>query len=428
MAHTTPRIAIIGAGPAGLMFASILHHNGIPSIVFERDASAVARAQGGTLDLHEHSGQQALHAAGLLDEFRAVMRPGGEAMKIIKKDGTVLFEDDGERGEDETRGGGSKFVKGRPEIDRPALKDLLIASLPADTVRWGSKVVAVSPVPDCEQWDVELKDSPPLAPFDLVVGADGAWSRTRALLTETQPLYSGVTALDVWARDVDAARPDVSAFVGSGSCFLFDKDRALLFQRNGRGSEADARCYACVKTDSAMPLSAEVLLGLEEEKGEGGGEGHKVDWADAQIRETFVDRYFGDWYPEVRRVFLAMDELPVLRPLYMLPVGLRWTSRPGVTLLGDAAHLMTPFAGVGVNVALVDALELAREIIAWVRGAVKADSDAAGLAGVLRRYEEGMFARSSTEAAETEAAMHLQFQEDGGERLIEMVNGGARES
>ncbi|KAJ8117573.1 hypothetical protein ONZ43_g4182 [Nemania bipapillata] len=103
MATTTPRIAIIGAGPAGLMLASILRHNNISCTVFERDSSAVARAQGGTLDIHEYSGQKALDAAGLLDKFRAVVRPGGEAIRILKKDGTVLFEDNGEH-ESETEG------------------------------------------------------------------------------------------------------------------------------------------------------------------------------------------------------------------------------------------------------------------------------------------------------------------------------------
>ncbi|GAP87556.1 putative Aromatic-ring hydroxylase-like [Rosellinia necatrix] len=428
MVAAAPKIAIIGAGPGGLMLASILHHNNIPCTIFERDTSAVARAQGGTLDLHEYSGQRALEAAGLLDGFRAVMRQGGDAMKMIRKDGTVLHESGGEDHDEATTGGdgvqknegpASKFVKGRPEIDRPALKDLLIASLPVDTVRWGSRVDAVTQVPGSKQWDVKLAaaavaadDSP--APFDLVVGADGAWSHTRALLTAQQPLYSGITALDVWAPRVDEAAPAVSAFVGAGNCFMFEKDRALLFQRNGSGRDAKARCYACVKTHSATPLSPAELLGRLEPEAQ-------VDWADARTREEFVERHFADWYPEVKSVLLAMTEEPVLRPLYMLPVGLTWESRPGVTLVGDAAHLMTPFAGVGVNVALMDALELAQGIVDCVKmGNINGD----GLAAMVREYEKGMFKRSSAEAAKTEAAMNIQFQEGGMERMIEIISGG----
>ncbi|RYC53938.1 hypothetical protein CHU98_g12274, partial [Xylaria longipes] len=193
--------------------------------------------------------------------------------------------------------------------------------------------------------------------------------------------------------------------------------RALLFQRNGQGREGNARCYACVKTNTSTPPSPATLLGLEDE-------GAEVDWADARAREVFVERYFGDWYAEVKRMVLAMTEEPVLRPLYMLPVGLTWESRPGVTLVGDSAHLMGPFAGVGVNVAMMDTLELARGIVDCVETG-GADGDA--LAVMLQQYEKGMFARSGKEAAKTEAAMHLQFREGGAEKMISiMQNAGSQ--
>ncbi|KAK5635632.1 hypothetical protein RRF57_011344 [Xylaria bambusicola] len=422
MSTITPRIAIIGAGPGGLMLASILHHNDIPCTIYERDSSAVARSQGGSLDIHGYSGQQALKAAGLLGKFRATMRIGGQAMKMMNKDGTVLFEGDGERKEEtredirdqEDEEATSKFIKGRPEIDRSALKDLLISSLSAKTIHWGKKVTSVLPVPDSKQWRIELDDGSHPAPFDLVVGADGGWSRTRALLTDQQPFYSGVTFLDIWVHKVDEVAPNVSAFVGLGSCFLWGKDRALFFQRNGQGNEADARCYACVKTGSKTAPSAHTLLGEQDTEVE-------IDWANARAREKYVERHFGDWYPEVKRILLSMTDEPVLRHMYMLPVGLTWESRPGVTLVGDAAHLMTPFAGVGVNVALMDALELAQGIIGCVR---TGSTDGESLAVMLQQYEKGMFARSGKEAAKTEAAMHLQFQEDSAERMKKIIGKG----
>lgn len=334
----------------------------------------------------------------------------------------MVFEDNGDSQEESPEGPGDRqrgetagnFVKGRPEIDRPALKDLLIASVPADTIQWGRKVTSVVPVPDSRQWRLELDDGSRPAPFDLVVGADGAWSHTRALLTDQQPFFSGVTALDVWVHKVDETAPDVAAFVGPGSCFLWAADRALLFQRNGQGREGDARCFACVRTDPTARPSAKALLGEEDD-------GAEVDWSDARTRERFVERHFGDWFAEAKRMVLAMTDTPALRPLYMLPVGLTWASRPGITLLGDAAHLMTPFAGVGVNVALMDALELARGIAGCVKTGC---ADGEGLAAMLRQYEKGMFARSSEEAAKTEAAMHLQFREDGAERMVKIIGGG----
>ncbi|KAI1359437.1 hypothetical protein F5Y08DRAFT_319682 [Xylaria arbuscula] len=423
MAAVTPRIAIIGAGPGGLMLASILNHNNIPCTIYERDSSAVARSQGGTLDIHEYSGQQALNAAGLLDEFRSRMRLGGEAIKVLTKDGDVLFEDDGEH--QETQQGDtmeqqreeaaeSRFIKGRPEIDRLALKDMLIASLPANVVHWGKKVTSIVPVPDSKKWRIEIDDGSHPMPFDVVIGADGAWSRTRALLTDQQPIYSGVTALDVWLHKVDVVAPGVSAYVGMGNCFLWAKDRAFLFQRSGHGDEASARTMACVKTNSQTAPSAKALLGEEDD-------GAEVDWNDAQTRAKFIERHFGDWYDESKKVACAMTEEPVLRHLYMLPVGFTWESRAGVTLVGDAAHLMTPFAGVGVNVALMDAFELAQGIINCVKTG-KADEES--LAVMLQEYEKGMFARSGEEAAKTYAAMQLQFQENGAQKMIEIMGGG----
>lgn len=192
--------------------------------------------------------------------------------------------------------------------------------------------------------------------------------------------------------------------------------RALLFQRNGQGDDAHARCYACVKTSSQKPPSARALLGFDDH----GDDSTEVDWSDSQTRERFVETHFGDWFVEVKRILLDMTEEPVLRPLYMLPVGLTWESRAGSTLVGDSAHLMTPFAGVGVNVALVDALELAQGMVDWVKtGSVDGD----GLAVMLKNYGKGMFARSEKEAAETYTAMQMQFQEDGAERMIKIMGG-----
>ncbi|KAI2643717.1 FAD/NAD(P)-binding domain-containing protein [Xylaria nigripes] len=410
---TTPKIAIIGAGPGGLMLASILHYNDITCTVFERESSPTARQQGGTLDIHEHDGQQALDAAGLMDEFRASIRLGGDSIKILKKDGTLVFERI-EAGEEQQIPGTSRFVKGNPEIDRPVLKGMLIDSLPADTILWDSRVNSLVQVPTSKQWEIELENGSRPAPFDLVIGADGAWSYTRSLLTDEKPFYSGVVALDVLVRQVDQTTPKVSALVGPGNCFCWSEGCALLFQRNGIGSEACARCYACIRTISSIPPSGRALLGLEDAEDEEA----EIDWADARMRERFVERHFGDWSADIKRALLAMTDSPVLRPLYMLPVGFTWESRPGITLLGDAAHLMTPFAGAGVNVAMMDALELAQGIVDCLKAG---NSDGDGLSAMVQRYEKGMFARSSKEAARTAYFMDLQFRHDGPERMVQIV-------
>jgi len=72
------RIAIIGAGPAGLTLARILYVNNIPCTVFEKEESREIRSQGGTLDLHPKAGQAALQQANLWKEYQQHVRYEGQ--------------------------------------------------------------------------------------------------------------------------------------------------------------------------------------------------------------------------------------------------------------------------------------------------------------------------------------------------------------
>ena len=195
------RIAVVGGGPAGLTLARVLHRHDHPVTVLERDSAPDARSPGGTLDLHEGLGQLALGKAGLLTEFRALSRPEGQAMRILDTNGTVL-RDWQPRPDDPAH----------PEIDRRQLRDLLLGPL---DVQWGRDVTEVVPG-TADGVLVHFADGRQET-FDLVVGADGAWSRVRPAVSPATPHYTGVTSVEISLDDVDTRHPgDVGPGVGHG--------------------------------------------------------------------------------------------------------------------------------------------------------------------------------------------------------------------
>jgi 2-polyprenyl-6-methoxyphenol hydroxylase-like FAD-dependent oxidoreductase len=349
----TARIAVVGAGPAGLTLARVLQRHGLDATVYDRDRGPDDRPQGGTLDLHADTGQAALQAAGLLDEFLARSRPEGQDMRLLDHTGAVLFEEITPEGE--------TF---HPEIDRGDLRALLLESLDRGTVTWGSRARAVVPKAD-GRYRLELTDGRS-ASYDLVVGADGAWSVVRPLLSADVPEYSGVTFVEIVIRDVDTAHPGPAALVGRGSMSALWCNQGMIAQRNARGV---VRVYVAFRRP---------LHWLRDEG---------VDEADPAAMRAALLELFTGWAPELRALLLACDDTFVVRPIMALPVPQQWAHRPGLTLLGDAAHLMSPFGGQGANLAMLDGADLALAL------AQEPDLDAA-----LRRYEEAMFPRAARAA------------------------------
>lgn len=383
------KIAIIGAGPVSLTLASILRNQNIPFTVYE--AADSFRTQGGSLDLHPESGQLALREAGLWDAFVKHSRPEGDCDKIVELSGEVLWDENLLKKPvvaDE-----DKF-SGRPEIDRRALMNILFENLNSSAISFGKKLDRVVPsATEPDKHDLYFSNGQTDTGFDIVIGADGAWSRVRNLLTDAKPHYSGISMVEVNCHDV-ASNKWLNEYIGAGSMFSFGEGRAIFAQKQGDGS---LRTYAALRVPQDFIDTCD------------------IEWKSKdRARKEVVERYFNDIGDDLKRVILECGDDLTPRALFELPVDFEWQHRAGVTLIGDAAHVMTPFAGVGVNVGMTDALVLAREIVA----AVKGQKD---VGEAIREYERGMWPRAEKYARKTKWGKENSFSEEGSRVFADMM-------
>ncbi|NSC19762.1 FAD-dependent monooxygenase [Streptomyces albus subsp. chlorinus] len=367
-----PHVTIVGAGLGGLVLARVLHVHGIPATVYEAEPSPTARTQGGMLDIHEENGQAALRAAGLMDAFRGIILEGREAIRVLGPDGTLLHADDSERG--------------RPEVQRGELRRILIDSLPAGAVRWGHAVREVRPLGEGRH-EVTFADGTTTT-TSLLVGADGAWSRVRPLLSDAEPEYTGTSFVETWLYDGDTRHPACAKAVGGGAMYALAPGKGIHAHRE-RGGTLHAY-VALVK-----PLDWFLA----------------IDFTDPAAATARVAEEFAGWAPELTALITDGDTAPVLRILNSLPVEHRWDRTAGVTLIGDAAHLSIP-NGEGANLAMYDGAELAEAIAAHPD-----DIEAA-----LADYEQDLFTRSAAAARDGYKLQELLYGDDTPHDLIDLFD------
>src|ERR1700678_7763 len=356
---TMKTVTIIGAGLGGLTLARVLHVHGIPATIYEADPSEDARTQGGQLDIHPDDGQRALEAAGLTEEFRSIIHEGGEALRALDPQGAVLLEQPDEG------------TAGRPEGLRGELRRILLASLPDGVVQWGRKVAGVRPLGDGRH-ELTFADGSTVT-AGLLVGADGAWSKIRPLLSAATPEYVGTTFIETYLYDADERHAATAAAAGAGAMYALTPGKGIVAHR-----EAGNILHTYVE----LTRPAEWIAG--------------IDFTDAAAATARVAAEFDGWEPALTALITDGETAPGARMIYTLPDGHRWDRVPGVTLLGDAAHLMPP-SGDGANLAMFDGAELGQ--------AVAAHPDDVGAA--LAVYQRAMLQRSESLAADAREILDL---------------------
>lgn len=327
------QIAIIGGGPGGLTLARLLQLKGVNVKVYERDVDKSVRVQGSLLDLHEDSGLAALRKANLLDEFKNNYMLGADKTTITNENTEVIYSDH-ETKQEENFG----YEHFRPEIDRGVLRKILLNSLQPENIVWDSHFVAMEK--QDEGWLLHFKNKKSVY-ADIVIGADGTNSKIRPYITDIKSFYTGIIMLEGNVYEAEKSVPNISAILRGGKIMAFGNEKNILM---GQKANREIGFYASFKAEENWAINS------------------GLDFSNkAKILE-----WFKTTYPEWSNVWYELFEnatLPFIpRPVNCMSFDQTWETLPNVTMLGDAAHVMPPFAGEGVNMAMLDALQLSEHL------------------------------------------------------------------
>ena len=344
-------ITIIGAGLGGLTLARVLQLNSIPVTIYEKEPSAESRTQGGQLDIHERDGQIALQRAGLFDQFQSIIHDGGAAAKVLDKDGNTIVDipDDGNHG--------------RPEVLRGDLRQILLQSLKPNTIQWDKKLTDIQSL-EHGQHRLSFADGTTVT-TQILVGADGTFSKVRPLVSDATPQYVGTSLIETYLYDVDNQHPSAANIVGQGAMYALAP---------GKGIQAHREPGNVIHTYIALRQTEEEL--------------DQIDFNNSNVALKQLAHQFDQWHNDLLALINESEKGPILRKIHALPVGHQWDRVPGVTILGDAAHVMTP-AGEGANLAMFDGSELAQAIIEHPND----------IESAFAQYEQSLFPRSEKAAA-----------------------------
>lgn len=390
---STP-IAIVGGGPGGLTLAALLTKQNIPFTMYELrpEHHDDTNVPSGMLDLHEESGLAALKECGLLDELRNHTADCSEATIVISKNGEITHADDGQ-------------ADARPEVARNSLTNMLRTVLSPNCIRWNHKLRSATRL-DNGKVSLDFGDNG-VYQHDFVIGADGAWSKIRPLVSDEQPKYGGMNYAILRINDARNRYPELSDLAGKGSAMILGNHNGLMTHR---GVNSSIILYVCIKSENEKDLIEKTS-----------------DLTPSEFQKLMLseDTYFKTWSPQLQHLIITAskeeaefsgDKAPPVKPFYMLPVGHSWENAAGATLIGDAAHLMMPWAGEGVNLAMADALNLSQAL-----QRAQGDYSAENLKNHVAEFEKQMFERSQQAAEETWRNGGILFGDDAAKTFADLM-------
>lgn len=353
MLLTNKKIAIIGAGPVGLTMARLLQQNGIDVTVYERDKDPKARIWGGTLDLHKSSGQDAMQKAGLLEKYYEKAIPMGR--NVADYSGKILF----------TKESSEEEQYDNPEINRNDLRTLLIDSLKENTVVWNSKLTDIEE--QNEKWHLYFENGKTAA-ADFVIGANGGMTSIRKYITNAEVEFTGTYMIQGEVTQPQTKCPDF---------YELCDDKILMVSNNGNLLVANPK--------NNKSLSYNVIFKMPETL--------EIDFQNTENIAVFLSNKLSDWGESYKQLFRSTSIFTGL-PTKKISVEKAWkNNRPlPITLIGDAAHLMPPFAGQGANIGLLDALILSENLL---------NEEFKTIESAIKNYEERMFVYAKEAQEET---------------------------
>jgi 2-polyprenyl-6-methoxyphenol hydroxylase-like FAD-dependent oxidoreductase len=199
---------------------------------------------------------------------------------------------------------------------------------------WNSQVKALEP--DGNRWKIKFENGS-TALGDLLIGADGADSKTRPHITERKPFFTGLMLVEGTVSDSATETPHVHELLQDGRLIIVSDELTLSVYSKGDGGLV---FYLGLKTEENWV----------KESG--------IDFSDGKQVYTWFKTKYAGWAKPWDELLLNAQLPFIPRPQYCMPLDQTWVSKPNITMIGDAAHVMPPYAGEGVNMAVEDAFEL----------------------------------------------------------------------